>query len=83
MDFKLSILLEFLILYILMYFWGFLKERLIFYNIFCEGPFALRRYALTVVRELISLLKYLGLEFAKIVDHAMTLFLEILKEFRN
>ena len=31
---------------------GFLNERLIFYDLFCEGPSALRKYALTAVREL-------------------------------
>ena len=49
MDFKLRILLELLILYILVYFSGFLNERLIFYELFCEGPSALRKYALTAV----------------------------------
>ena len=47
MDFKLRILLELLILYILVYFGGF-----IFYELFCKGPFAIRKYALTAVRGL-------------------------------
>ena len=47
------ILLELLIPYILVYFSGFFKELLIFYELFCEGPSALREYALTVVRGLI------------------------------
>ena len=50
MDFKLRKLLKLLILYILEYFSGFLNERLIFYELFCEGPSALRKYALTAVR---------------------------------
>ena len=50
--FKLRILLEHLILYILVYFWGFMNERVIFYELFCEGPSALRKYALTAVRGL-------------------------------
>ena len=33
-----------------MYFLGFLKERLIFYELFCEGPSALLKYAFTAVR---------------------------------
>ena len=52
MDFKLRILLELLILYILVYFSEFFYERLIFYELFCEGPSALRKYALTAVRGL-------------------------------
>ena len=52
MDFKLCIPLELLILYILVHFWGFLKEQLIFYELFCEGPSALRKYALTAERGL-------------------------------
>ena len=36
MDVKLRILLELLILYSLVYFMGFLNERLIFYDIFCD-----------------------------------------------
>ena len=35
-----------------MYFSGFLNEWLIFYELFCEGPSALRKYALTAVRGL-------------------------------
>ena len=31
---------------------GILKERLIFYELFCKGPSALRKYALTAVRGL-------------------------------
>ena len=31
---------------------GFLNERLIFYDLFCEGPSDLRIYASTVVRRL-------------------------------
>ena len=54
MDFKLRILLKILNLYILVYFWGFLKEWLIFYELFCEGPSALLKYALTAVRGLKS-----------------------------
>ena len=52
MDFKLRILLELLILYVLLYFSGFLYERLIFYELFCEGTSHLRIYALTTVRGL-------------------------------
>ena len=39
-----------LILYVLVYFSGFLYERLIFKELFCEGPSDLRIYALTMVR---------------------------------
>ena len=35
-----------------MYFSGFLNERLIFYELFCEEPSALLKYALMVVRGL-------------------------------
>ena len=52
MDFKLRILLELLILYILVYCSGFLNKLLIFYQLFCSGPSALRKYALTAVRGL-------------------------------
>ena len=46
------VLLERLILYVSVYLSGFLNERLIFYELFCEGPSALRKYALTAVRGL-------------------------------
>ena len=36
----------------LVYFSGFLNEWLIFNELFCEGPSALRKYALTAVRGL-------------------------------
>ena len=52
MDLKLCILLELLNHYILVYFSGFLKERLIFYELFFKGPSALRKCALTAVRGL-------------------------------
>ena len=51
-EFALLAQLELLILYILVYFSGFLNECLIFYELFCEEPSALRKYALTVVRGL-------------------------------
>ena len=39
-----------------MYFSGFLNERLIFYDFFCEGPSALHKYVLTAVRGLITVI---------------------------
>ena len=36
----------------LMYFSGFLNERLIFYELFCEGSSALHKYALKAMRGL-------------------------------
>ena len=33
----------------LVYFGGFLKEQFIFYELFCEGPSALRKFALTAM----------------------------------
>ena len=41
-----------LVVYVFVYFSGCLKEQLIFYELFCEGPSALRKYALTAVRGL-------------------------------
>ena len=38
-----------------MYFSGFFSERLIFYELFCEGHSALRKYALAAVRGLMSI----------------------------
>ena len=45
-----------LILYILVYFGGFFKERSVFYEFLCEGPSVLRKYKLTVVRGLKNML---------------------------
>ena len=59
MDFKLCILLELLILYILVYFLGFFNERLIFYKLFSEGPLALCKYGLMAVRGLKPYLRLL------------------------
>ena len=44
-------LLDLLVLYVLLYFSKNFNERLIFYELFCKGPSALRKYALMAVRE--------------------------------
>ena len=49
MDVKLRILIELLILYSLLYFTGFLKERLIFYDFFAQLKWSGRVYTLTAV----------------------------------
>ena len=58
MDFKLHILLELLILYILVHFLGFLKQIVDFF--FCEGPSDLRIHALTAVRGLTLQIEKIG-----------------------
>ena len=46
-----------------MYLSGFLNERLIFYELFCQGPSALHKYALMAVRGLIATLKSLQIQY--------------------